>query len=203
MPRRAPNAHGACGVADEGWKLLRLAALLRTLERHQSQALGILHRLDPRMRPSLALTLKAAELRHLHREGFEIAQLAEQIDALLDTLSDAEPLAVSYGSVHRSAVRVLRHGDTLDVAAILLAAELLDRATGLPALAEGLRASGAYASWHGTMVCDLVGAFRGVSPQLARRIVAGARLEPGVEIARCHPDEVAQLADQLDVHAVR
>jgi len=190
-------------VADEGWKLLRLAELLRALERRQDRALRVLHRLDPRMRTSSAVTLRAAQVKILKREAFEISQLAEQIDALIDGLPDEEPVAISYEDVRASAERLLRHGDTLDARAVLLAARTLDRSTGLPALAAGLRAGGAYTSWDRTTVGGLVGAFRGVSPQLARRIVTAARMAPGAEISACHPDEIAQLADQLDLHATR
>lgn len=190
-------------MADEGWRLVRVAELLRTLERHQGRTLRILNRLDPRMPPSFAATLRAAQVEHLHRERFEIVRLAEQIDALMGVPSGEEPVAISYQDVRASAERVLRAGDTLDAAAVLLAAKLLDRSTGLPALAEGLRSGDTYASWSGTTVGGLVGAFRGVSPQLARRIVTAARMAPGTEIAGCHRDEIAQLADQLDLHATR
>lgn len=190
-------------MADEGWKLLRLAELLRALERHQDRALRILYRLDPRMRTSFAVTLRSAQMEHLHRERAEIVQLVEQIDALIEAIPNEGPITVSYEDVRASAERLLRDGDTLDAAAMLLAAQLLERSTGLPALAAGLRSSGAYTSWSRTTVGGLVGAFRGVSPQLARRIVTGARMAPGTEIAGCHPDEIAQLADQLDLHATR
>jgi len=190
-------------VADEGWKLVRLAELLRAVEHHQDRALRILYRLDPRMRSSFAVTLRAAQVEDLHREGAEIVQLVKQIDALVDALPDAEPVAVVYEDVVASAERLLRDGGTLDAAAVLLAAQLLDRLTGLPALAEGLRSSGAYTSWSRTTVGGLLGAFRGVSPQLARRIATAARMAPGTEIAGCHPDEVAQLAEQLDLYAAR
>jgi hypothetical protein len=190
-------------VADEGWKLLRVAELLRTLKRHQNRLLRILYRLDPRLRPSFAVRLRAAQVEHLHRERAEIVQLVEQIEALLDAIPDEEPVAVAYEDVIASAERLLRDGDTLDAAAVLLAAQLLDRSTGLLALAEGLRSSGAYTSWGRTTVGSLVGAFRGVSPQLARRIATAAHMAPGTEIAGCHPDEITQLAEQLDLHATR
>jgi hypothetical protein len=188
-------------TADHGWQLLRLAELLRALERHQDRALRILYRLDPSMRPAFAVTLRGGQVDRLHREGAEIAQLVEQIDALLDALPEEESIVIAYDDVHASAERLLRDSDTLDAMAVLLAAQLLDRTTGLAALAEGLRASGAYTSWDTTTVGSLLGAFRGVSPQLVRRIATAARMAPGTEIARCRPDEIAALADQLDLHA--
>lgn len=188
-------------AADHGWRLLRLAELLRTLERHQDRALRTLYRLDPSMRPAFAVTLKGGEVDRLHREGVELTELVEQIHALLDGLPEEEPIPIVYDDVRASAERVLRDSNTLDAAAVLLAAQLLDRTTGLAALAEGLRASGAYTSWGRTTVGSLLGAFRGVSPQLVRRIATAARMAPGTEIAGCHPDEIAQLADQLDLHA--
>lgn len=188
-------------AADHSWRLLRLAELLRALESHQDRALHILFRLDPSMRPTFAVTFKSGQVDTLHREGVAIRDLAEQIDALLDALPEAEPILTAYDDVRASARRLLRASDTLDSAAVLLAAQLLDRTTGLPALAEGLRASDAYTSWGATTVGGLLGAFRGVSPQLVRRMVTAARLAPGTEIARCNPDEIAQLADQLDLHA--
>jgi hypothetical protein len=190
-------------VADHAWTLLRLAELFRALERHQDRALRILYRLDPRMRPSFAVTLKAAQVEHVHREAAELAQIFEQIEALIGTLPNEESLAISYDDVRASAEHVLRHGETLDATTILLAAQLLDRSTGLPALAEGLRSSGTYASWGTMTVGSLVGAFRGVSPQLARRIATATRMAPGTEVSGCHPEEIAQLAEQLDMHARR
>lgn len=188
-------------AADHGWQLLRLAELLRALERHRDRALRILYRLDPSMRPAFAVTLRGGQVHRLHREGVEIAQLAEQIDALLGALPEEEPIPVAFDDVRASAERLLRDSDTLDAAAILLAAQLLDRAAGLPALAQGLRAGGVYTSWGTTTVGELLGAFRGVSPQLVRRIATAARMAPGTEIAGCHPDEIAALSEQLDLHA--
>jgi len=190
-------------VADHAWTLLRLAELLRALEWHQGRALRIVYRLDPRMGPTFAVTLKAAQVEFLHREADEIAQLADQIDALVAALPAEEPVAVAYEDIRVSAECVLREGDTLDAMTVLLAAQVLDRSTGLPALAEGLRAGGTYTSWDEMAVGSLVGAFRGVSPQLARRIVTAAHMAPGTEIAGCHADEIAQLAEQLDLHAER
>lgn len=188
-------------AGDHGWRLLRLAELLRAMERHQDRALRTLYRLDPSMRPAFAVTLRSGQVDRLHREGIEIAQLVEQIEALLDALPEEEPIPVAYDDVRASAERLLRDSDTLDAAAVLLAAQLLDRVTGLAALAEGLRASGSYASWGTTTVGELLGGFRGVSPQLVRRIATAARMAPGTQIAGCHRDEIAALAEQLDLHA--
>lgn len=188
-------------AADHSWRVLRLFELLRALERHQDRALRILYRFDPGMPASFAFTLEAGPIARLHREGAEIVQLAEQIETLLTALPEEDAVTVTYDDARASAERLLRDGDMLDPAAVLLAAQLLDRATGLPALAEGLRGSGAYASWGATTVGRLLGAFRGVSPQLVRRIATAARMAPGTEVAGCHPDEVAQLAEQLDLHA--
>lgn len=188
-------------TADHGWRLVRLAELLRALERHQDRALRTLYRLDPSMRPAFAVTLRSGQVDRLHREGIEIAQLVEQIDALLDALPEEESIPVTYDDVRASAERLLRDSDTLDAAAVLLAAQLLDRAAGLAALAEGLRASGAYTSWGTTTVGELLGAFRGVSPQLVRRIATAARMAPGTQIAACRRDEITALAEQLDLNA--
>lgn len=190
-------------VAEHGWRVVQLAELLRALERHQDHTLRILHRFDPAMRPSFARTLKAGQVVRLHREGIEIAQLAEQIETLLAALPDEDPIPVSYEDVSVSAEQLLRRSAILDARAVLLAAQLLDRASGLPALAEGLRSSGAYTAWGDTTVGGLLGAFRGVTPQLVRRIATAVRMAPGTEIADCHPDEIAQLADELDLHARR
>ncbi|HXE43823.1 MAG TPA: hypothetical protein VN635_01365 [Conexibacter sp.] len=186
---------------DHGWSILRLAELLRTLERHQDRALRILHRFDPDMRTAFTSTLNGAQVARLHRDGMEITQLAEQIETLLAALPEEDPIAINYEDVRVSAEHLLRRGATLDAGAVLLAARLLDRASGLSALAEGLRSSGAYTAWDATTVGSLLSAFRGVTPQLVRRIATAARMAPGTEIASCQPDRIAQLADQLDLHA--
>jgi hypothetical protein len=185
---------------DHGWRLLRVAELLRTVERHQDRALRIVYQLDPRMPPTFGITLKRAAVELLRHEVAEIAQLVEQLDALGEGIPD-EAIPVAYGDVRDSAEQVLRQSTSVDPATVLLAAQLLDRPAGLHALADGLRSSDAYTTWATTTVGSLLGAIRGVSPQLARRIATAARLAPGTEISGCHPDEVAQLAEQLDLHA--
>ncbi len=187
-------------ATDHGWRLLRIAELLRTVERHQDRALRIVYQLDPRMPPTFTTTLKRAAVELLRHEVAEIAQLVEQLDALGEGIPD-EAIPVAYGEVRDTAEQVLRQSTTVDPATVLLAAQLLDRPAGLHALADGLRSSDAYTTWATTTVGSLLGAVRGVSPQLARRIATAARLAPGIEISGCHPDEVAQLAEQLDLHA--
>ncbi|HEX4805320.1 MAG TPA: hypothetical protein VFU94_05420 [Conexibacter sp.] len=188
-------------AADDGWRVLQLAELLRALEHHEDQALRILDPVEPGMRPSFALTFKSAQVAKLQRAGRQLVQLAEQIETVLDALPDEEAVTVDYEGARASAEHLLRLGDTLDARAVLLAARLLDRTTGLPALAEGLRSSGAYTAWSTTTIGSLLGGFRGVTPQLVRRIATAARLAPGTEIAGCHPDQIAALAEQVDVHA--
>ena len=187
-------------AADHGWRLVRIAELLRTVERHQDRALRMVYRLDPRMPPTFTTTLKRAAVELLRHEVAEIAQLVEQLDALGEGIPD-QAIPVAYDGVRDSAEQVLRQSTTVDPETVLLAAQLLDRPAGLRALADGLRSSDAYTTWGTTTVGNLLGAIRGVSPQLARRIATGARLAPGTEISGCHPDEVAQLAEQLDLHA--
>jgi len=187
-------------AADHGWRLLRIAELLRTVERHQDRALRIVYKLDPRMPPSFAITLRRAAVELLRHEVAEIAQLVEQLDMLGEGIPD-QAIPVAYDDVRDSAEQVLRQSTSVDPATVLLAAQLLDRPAGLHALADGLRSSDAYTTWATTTVGSLLGAVRGVSPQLARRIATAARLAPGTEISGCHPDEVAQLAEQLDLHA--
>lgn len=187
-------------TVDHGWRLLRLAELLRAIEGHEDRLLRILNDVEPSMRPTTVLSLKRAHVERLQREVAEIAQLAEQADALVEAIP-AEPVQIAYEDLRVGAERVLRQSMTVDPAAVLLAAQVLDRPTGLHALAEGLRATDACSSWEGTTVGGLLTAFRGVSLQLARRIATAAALAPGTEIAECRPEQIAQLADQLDRHA--
>ena len=186
---------------DHAWRLLRLAELLRRLEGHQDQALTIVHRIYPNMSRSFRRTITAMAIERLKHEVTEIARLVEQLEAVAETLPANEAVAVTYGEVRRSAEHVLREVAMLDPATVKLALQLLERSTGFPALAEALRSSGAYTSWEATTAGELVGAPRGVSPQLARRVATAARIAPGTDISGCRSEEVAQLADQLDLHA--
>ena len=153
------------------------------------------------MRTGSKATLTIQDVQLLHRECRWITDAAEQIDLLLDALPQEGPIRATYPAMRASAERVLRDGVSLNVTTIFLAARLLDRRTGLPLLAETLRSDAAYQSWGATTVGDLVGAFRGVSPQLTRRIATAARMAPGTEIAGCRPTEIALLAEQLDSYA--
>jgi hypothetical protein len=186
-------------VADHGWRLVRIAELLRTAEHHQDRALRVLHRVDPGMRPTVALTLKRTEIDRLRHEIAEIAEIAEQLEGLVEGVPEG-PIPIVYDDVRVGAEQVLSHSTSADPAAVLLAARMLDRSTGLRALAEGLRTSDAHASWERTTVGALLASFRGVSPQLARRIATAAGLAPGTELAGCERGQIAQLADQLDLH---
>jgi hypothetical protein len=185
---------------DHGWRLLQLAELLRALESHEGRALTILRQVVPTVGPTFALTLKRAQIAELHHAVAEVAQLAEQAEALIDVLPHM-PIPIAYGDLRISAEHVLSRSGTLDSTAVLIAARLLDRRTGLRALAEALRAGDSHAFWDEISLSDLLTAFRGVSPQLARRIATAARLAPGTAIEDCGRDDIARLADQLDHHA--
>lgn len=185
---------------DHGWRLLQLAELLRAIELREDRALTILRHVVPTVRPAFALTLKRAQIDELHHGVAEMAQLAEQAEALIDALPHL-PIPITYGDLRTSAEHVLSRSGTLDSTAVLIAAQLLDRETGLRALAVALRAGDSHTFWDGASIGDLLTAFRGVSPQLARRIATAAGLAPGTQITECGADAIARLADQLDHHA--
>jgi hypothetical protein len=185
---------------DPGWRLLQLAELLRAIELREDRALTILREVVPTVRPTFALTLKRAQIDELRHRVAELAQLAEQAEAHVEALPHL-PIPIAYRDLRISAERVLRQSGTLDSTVVLIAARLLDRRTGLRALADALRAGDAHSFWEDMSVGGVVTAFRDVSPQLARRIATAAGLAPGTQVAECGPDGIARLADQLDRHA--
>ena len=187
-------------VAEDPWQLLRLAELLREIERHEDDALRVLNRVEPDMPSSFTRTFTRAELERVRDAALEIAELADQLGNLAEALP-RDPLVVSHDDLRGAAERVLLEGGTIDAAVMLTAARLLDREAGLRALAACLRADDVRSAWDRTTVGSLLTAVRGISPQLARRIATAAALAPGSEIAACSPEEIARLADQLDSHA--
>lgn len=183
-------------VDEDPWRLLRLAELLREIERHEDDALRVLNRFEPDMPASFARTFKRAELERVRDAALEIAELADQLGNLAEALP-RESFVVSHDDLRASAERLLFEGGTLDAAVVLIAARLLDREAGLRALAACLRADDVRSAWERTTVGRLLTAVRGVSPQLARRIATAAGLAPGSEIAACSSEEITRLADEM------
>lgn len=208
-PPPGPGASSARGTvpglvtdAQEGrggWQLIQIAELLLHIERLGGRALRILGEVDGDLAEDASLHLSAEELAELSALGLDLAQFAERLQGLAETLP-ADYVEVSYPDVAAAAAQELAQG-IIDAGRARLAARLLDRDAGWRALAEGLEQGDSHTAWEDTTIADLLGGFRGVDDGDARALAADAGLTADAEIARCEPDEVVRLAASLQQRA--
>jgi hypothetical protein len=186
-------------ATERAWRLLQVAETLRTIERHGDRALPVLSSLDGGVRPGYSLTLRPWQLDVVHQAVEDIQQAGEHAAGLAEAVP-VEAVQITYDHLTAAAAEELTDGTILDPHRLLLAAQLLHYTTGWRALAHGLRSSDAYAAWATTTLSDLLGSFRGVTPQLVRRVTTAADLAPGTRIAACDPRQVIRLADRIEEH---
>lgn len=158
--------------------------------------LTILGELDGTIDPSFTLTVERAEVEEIRRGLDEIEQLAQQGQSFAEAIP-IEDLEMDYPSVAAAAATELAQGTILDADRALLAASLLPRETGWRTLAEGLQTTDAHTAWQETSLREVLGGFRGASPQLVRRIATSTGLPADVLIADVEPDQIARIATQL------
>ncbi len=202
----ASSAHdGGRGLVSDaqegrgGWQLVQIAELLMHVERLGGRALRILGEVDGDLAEDASLRLSANELVELAALVLDLAQLAERLQGLAEALP-ADSVEISYPGVAAAAAQELAQG-IIDGGRARLAARLLDRDTGWRALAEGLEQGDSHTAWEEATIADLLGGFRGVSPEEARALAAGAGLTADAEIATCDPVDVMRLAASLQQHA--
>lgn len=204
-PPPGPGASFACGglgpVSDDardgrgGWQLVQIAELLVHIERLGGRALRILGEVDGDLAEDASLHLSSAELGEVASLALDVAQLAERLQALAEALP-AGQVEIAYPDVAEAAAHELAQG-IIDGERARLAARLLDRDHGWRALAHGLEQGDSHTVWEDTTIADLLGGFRGVTPDEARALAAEAGLTAGADIARCDPDDVMRLAASL------
>ncbi|HMJ95779.1 MAG TPA: hypothetical protein VK486_07995, partial [Thermoleophilaceae bacterium] len=120
------------------WRLVQIGELVRRAEQLH---LGTMRLLPPEARSDIpegaAATMTAAELEQLAATAAEGAEVADQVRDLAQGLPD-EDTVIHHEDVRDAAAADLGAG-MLDPERVLIAARVLDVATGWPALADGLR----------------------------------------------------------------
>lgn len=185
------------GHASPAWRLVQIAELVRRAEELHLRAMNLL---PPEARAEIpegaAATMPAAEIEQLATTAAEGTEIAEQIRQLAQALAD-EDVEIAYEDVREAAAADLARG-MLDADRVLVAARVLDVATGWPALAETLLAIDIRDSWTGWTPRRMLSAFRGAGRQLVSLALQLADVPPETAYADCTAEQVARLADAID-----
>lgn len=179
-----------------GWQLVQLAVLLQTAEQHLGVTMEVLRDLYDGAVAGSRIVLNASSSGRLQTAIAELAQLVERADRLVDELPSSR-IEAEAREIAESAARDLADG-IYDADRARAAARILDVERGWPALAKALRGTDAHTAWEATTIADVLGAFRGVSPQRVRRVATAAGLAPGAPFASCNADEAIRLAAQME-----
>jgi hypothetical protein len=183
--------------AAPAWQLVQIAELVRGAEELHLRAMNLL---PPEARAEIledaAATMPAAEIEQLANTAAEAAEIAEQIHQLALSLPD-EDVEILYEDVREAAGADLARG-MLDAERVLIAACVLDVATGWPALAETLRVIDIRDSWTDWTPRRMLSAFRGAGRQLVTLALQLADIPPETAYADCTAEQLARLADAID-----
>jgi hypothetical protein len=182
---------------SDGWRVVQLADVLHRIELANDRALTLLYRFDGELEEDARETLPHDRLLAIKADVREVVELSSSAERLIEALADDE-IEIDYAHVAEAAARDLAAGTILDLERVLLVAGLLGVEQGLTAFAACVRESDVHTAWEGATLTDLLGAIRGVTPQLVRRIATAAGIAPGAELALCAPDEVARLAARIE-----
>lgn len=183
--------------ASPAWALVQLAELVRRAEQLHLAALHVLpSEAGAEIPESAIVTVSVAEVDGLAAFASEAAEIAEHVRHLAQALPDGE-VRIAYPDVHEAAAAELAQG-ILDPERVLVAARVLDVATGWPALAEALRVVDIPAGWSGWAPRGMLSAFRGADGQLVARALALAEIPPETGFADCAAEQLGRLADAID-----
>jgi hypothetical protein len=183
--------------AAPAWQLVQIAELVRRAEELHLRAMNVL---PPEARAEISegavATMPAVEIERLATAAAEGAEIAEQIRQLAQSLPD-EDVEIAYEDVQEAAAADLARG-MLDAERVLVAARVLDVATGWPALAETLRVVDIRDSWTDWTPRRMLSAFRGAGRQLVTLALQLADIPPETAYADCTAEQLARLADSID-----
>lgn len=190
----------AADSGQAGWTLVQLSELIRRAEELLLDGITLV---GPHVHAGIgdgtAIELGAAELRRVGSVVAEGVEIAEQLELLAARLPDG-PVAADYGAVRDAAADDLARG-IVDPRRVLLAARVLDAASGWPALAASLHAGDVVSAWGTLTIEQLLGRFRAADPRLVEQVATEAGLEPGTRFSACPPEQLAELAAGLRRHA--
>jgi hypothetical protein len=183
--------------AAPAWQLVQIAELVRRAEELHLRAMNLL---PPEARADIperaVATMPAVEIEQLATAAAEGAEIAEQIRQLAQSLPD-EDVEIAYEDVREAAAVDLARG-MLDAERVLVAARVLDVASGWPALAETLRIVDIRDSWTDWTPRRMLSAFRGAGRQLVTLALQLADIPPETAYADCTAEQLARLADAID-----
>lgn len=183
-----------------GWTLVQISELVRRAEELLLDGVTLLGpHAHAAMSPAATIELGAAELRRVATALTEGVELAEQLELLAARLPDGA-IAARYDAVRDAAAADLADG-IVDPRRVMLAARMLDVASGWPALAGSLAAGDVVSAWGALTVESLLGRFREADPRAVARVAAEAGLDPGTRFSACPPERLAALAAGLRSHA--
>jgi hypothetical protein len=179
------------------WQLVQIAELVRRAEQLH---LGAMRLLAPETRAEMPVgtiaTMSAAEIQQLAATAAEGAEIAEQMRQLAERLP-GEDVEIAYEDVREAAATDLAQG-VLDPYRVLVAARVLDVATGWPALAEALRVVDIRDSWTGWTPRRMLSAFRGAGRKLVSHALQLADVPTDAVYSDCTADQLARLAAAID-----
>ncbi len=171
------------------WTLIQALEVLRRIGEHVSGDF-VFHEGDGE-----PIVTSAASVAVLKQTGADLIDEATQLESLVERLPDAE-VRVTAEEVQAGASRQLAEG-VLDVRTARLAAGVLPVAVGWPALASALRRSDAHRFWNETTVADLLGRFRGATPEAVDRVLEQAQVGSSTLWVALAARTVARLAEIL------
>lgn len=182
VPERGEAGFAVCEAAALAERTEELLAVLRRrLEAFSADA-------GPTLR------LGVGELERLGGMSAAVAELASQIELILDGLPRA-PLATTAPEIADAACAALADG-VADQRRALTAAALLPAAQGFPALAHALADCDAHVHWTARVV-DVLAAFSDVDATRARQVVALAGIAAATRFRDLPPERVGELARTL------
>ena len=145
------------------------------------------------------IELGTDDLRRVAASLIEGVEISEQLELLAARLPEGEIEAPC--DAVRAAVAADLAGGIVEPRRVLLAARLLDIASGWQALAASLAAGDVVSAWGALTVEELLGRFREADPRAVAQVVEEAGLEPGTRFAECPAERLMALAAGLRRHA--
>jgi len=182
--------------AQDGWRLVQLAQLVEDLQPLGARLRELLEDFTPEeLHASETVELDPERRAALVNEVCGLRDAAEQIGWLGgDFAPRARVLSVSLSVVATAAATMLAEGSA-NAAIVQLAARLLLRADGFPALAEGIEADPrGTASWGEATIADVLDCFRDGGDPATAWVCGSARVRQDAHWATLGADGLARLA---------
>lgn len=180
-------------------RIYELLDMLRHAETSLLNALGAGRGVDRELATTIAVELSADELHDLRSASLDLAERADQIRLIAQSLAPAG-CEIRLRALQIEAEAALSAG-VADIERVHRLAGCLPARSGFQALAAMLRCTDLHESWHRTTLGDLLGLFRNTDPRAARAIADLAQVSPDLRWEDCDRDIVARLATALEQYS--